>query len=268
MQSFLADDPTYSRHSGPIRPALTSFADEVCATVARLFAYVGVLALFGILGVRAWDQLQVELTAEPASEAAWSVADRSPPAFALSRQDASDRFEKSDSYIVFRHPLGGRRDVLRWPAPDQKTVAELEIYRPGAEYGPAAVARAELAARMLGPGAEIEAAGVIESKFGGIALLRQAGANEGAGGCLGFFKRIDNPALQLSGWSCRGDSLPARRAAIDCMLNRLMLLTSGNEPKLAELFAQAELKRGNCASATASVDWITDAGNPRLRGPI
>ena len=130
--------PTYSRHSGPIRPALTSFADEVCATVARLFAYVGVLALFGILGVRAWDQLQVELTAEPASEAAWSVADRSPPAFALSRQDASDKFEKSDSYIVFRHPLGGRRDVLRWPAPDQKTVAELEIYRPGAEYGQAA----------------------------------------------------------------------------------------------------------------------------------
>jgi hypothetical protein len=52
------------------------------------------------------------------------------------------------------------------------------------------------------------------------------------------------------------------------MLNRLMLLTSGNEPKVAELFAQAELKRGNCASATASADWITDAANPPLRGPI
>jgi hypothetical protein len=50
------------------------------------------------------------------------------------------------------------------------------------------------------------------------------------------------------------------------MLNRLMLLTSGNEPKVAELFAQAELKRGNCASASA--DWITDAANPPLRGPI
>jgi hypothetical protein len=266
MQSFSADDPTYSRHSGPIRPALTSFADEVCATVARLFVYVGVLALFGILGVRAWDQLQVEPAAEPASEAAWSVADRSPPAFALSPLDASNKNEKSDSYIVFRHPLGGRRDVMRWPAPDQKTVAELEIYRPGAEYGPAEVARGELAARMLGPGAEIEAAGVIESKFGRIALLRQAGAREGAGSCLGFFKRIDNPALQLSGWSCRGNGLPARRAAIDCMLSRLMLLSAGNEPKLAELFAHAELRRGSCSSTTASADWITDAGNPSLRG--
>jgi hypothetical protein len=268
MQSFSADDPSCSRYSGPIRPALTSFADEVCATVARLFAYVGVLALFGILAIRAWDQLQVELAAELVSEAGWSVADRSPPAFALSRHDASDKFDKSDSYIVFRHPLGGRRDVMRWPAPDQKTVAELEIYRPGAEYGPAAMARGELAARMLGPGAEVEAAGVIESKFGSIALLRRAGAKEGAGSCLGFFQRIDHPALQLSGWSCQGDGLPARRAAIDCMLNRLMLLTSGNEPKLAELFAQAELKRGNCASATASTDWITNAGNPHLRGTL
>ena len=266
MQSFPADDSTYSRHSGPIRPALTSFADEVCATVARLFAYVGVLALFGILGIRAWDQLQVELAAEPAAEAGWSAADRSPPAFALSRHGASDNSEKSDSYIVFRHPLGGRRDVMRWPAPDQKTVAELEIYRPGAEYGPAAMARGELAARMLGPGAEVEAAGVIESKFGSIALLRRAGAKEGAGSCLGFFQRIDHPALQLSGWSCQGDSLPARRAAINCMLNRLMLLSTGNEPKLAELFAQAELRRGHCTSAAASTDWITDAGNPHLRG--
>jgi hypothetical protein len=50
------------------------------------------------------------------------------------------------------------------------------------------------------------------------------------------------------------------------MLNRLMLLSTGNEPKLAELFAQAELRRGHCTSAAASTDWITDAGNPHLRG--
>jgi hypothetical protein len=159
---------------------------------------------------------------------------------------------------------------MRWPAPDQKTVAELEIYRPGAEYGPAATARGELAARMLGPGAEIEAAGVIESKFGSVPLLRQAGAREGAKdgarSCLGFFKRTDNPALQISGWSCQGDSLPARRTAIECMLNRLTLLSSGNEPKLAEYFAAAELKRGPCATVAASADWLTEVANPRLRG--
>jgi hypothetical protein len=63
--------------------------------------------------------------------------------------------------------------------------------------------------------------------------------------------------------------LPARRAAIGCMLDRLILLTSGNEPKLAELFARAELKRRSCAVSAASVtstDWVTGAENPHLRG--
>jgi hypothetical protein len=202
MQSFSADDPFYSRYSSPIRPAMTSFADEICATVARLFAYVGVLALFGILGVRAWDQLQAELATEPAAKAGWNLADRSPPAFAQGGHGPSDRSDKSDTYVVLRHPAGGRRDIMRWSSPDEKPVAELEIYRPGAEYGSAAAARSELAARMLAPGAELETAGVIESKFGSVALLREAGAWEGAGSCLGFLKRIDDPALQLSGWSC------------------------------------------------------------------
>jgi hypothetical protein len=65
--------------------------------------------------------------------------------------------------------------------------------------------------------------------------------------------------------------LPARRAAIGYILNRLILLTAGNEPILAELFARAELKRGNCAaSATsaASGDWVTGTEKPRLRGTI
>ena len=64
--------------------------------------------------------------------------------------------------------------------------------------------------------------------------------------------------------------MPARRAAIGCMLNRLILLTAGNDPKLAELFARAELKRGNCAARrhAPSADWVTAAENPRLRGTL
>jgi hypothetical protein len=44
------------------------------------------------------------------------------------------------------------------------------------------------------------------------------------------------------------------------------LLTSGNEPKLAELFAHAELKRGGCAATSLTADWTTSAENPQLRG--
>ena len=53
------------------------------------------------------------------------------------------------------------------------------------------------------------------------------------------------------------------------MLDRLTLLASGNEPKLAELFARAELKHSGCGTATAiSADWVTGADNPHLRGPL
>ena len=55
--------------------------------------------------------------------------------------------------------------------------------------------------------------------------------------------------------------MPARRAAIGCMLNRLILLTAGNDPKLAELFARAELKRGSCAApARRHVGGLGDIG--------
>jgi hypothetical protein len=53
------------------------------------------------------------------------------------------------------------------------------------------------------------------------------------------------------------------------MLDWLTLLASGNEPKLAELFARAELKRSGCGGATSvSVDWITGVEDPRLRGRL
>jgi hypothetical protein len=43
------------------------------------------------------------------------------------------------------------------------------------------------------------------------------------------------------------------------MQRRLIPLTSGNEPKLAELFARAELKRSNCCRGTSIGEW-QDAG--------
>jgi hypothetical protein len=77
MSSFWAD-PANPPHATKIHPALTSFADEVCATVARLFAYVGTLALLAILGIHGWDQLQGIETGAPA-EAGWTARTRHSP---------------------------------------------------------------------------------------------------------------------------------------------------------------------------------------------
>ena len=131
---------------------------------------------------------------------------------------------------------------------------------------------AEIAARMDPDGMrELQAAGVIDSKFGAVTLLGLSDRGGDARPCLGFMKGFEQPNLRISGWSCQGDTLPARRAAIGCILDRLILLTAGNDPKLAELFAHAELKRGNCVPASApasSADWVMGAQNPRLRGSL
>ncbi len=259
--------PDYPAYPVGIHPALTGFANECCGTLARLIAYVGALALLAIVGIQLSDQLLAEVAVESAPKANWSMAARSDPAFAVRQLDF---VEKTGAYEIFRHPEGGRKDILRWAAQGQKPVAELEIYRPGREFGQSGPTLADIAARMdPNGGRALEAAGIIDSKFGPVSLLRLAADGGGGSSCLGFIKRLDEPDLQISGWSCLGDALPARRAAIGCILSRLMLLTAGNKPKLAEVFARAELKRGNCAviAATAtSADWVTGAENPLLRG--
>jgi len=232
--------------------------------LARLVAYVGALAVLAIVGIHIWDQLPAGAALEPSARADWRVALRSHPAFAVSEFDLP---EKTEAYEILRHPDGGRKDILRWGG----AVAEIEIYRPGGESSPSGPA-AELAARIDPDGLrELETAGIIDSKFGAVTLLRVPGGTDRARSCLGFIKRVDDPNLQISGWSCQGDAWPARRAAIACILSRLILLSAGNDPKLAELFARAELRRGGCAAAptsSVSTDWVTGAENPRLRGAL
>jgi len=266
MRSFWATraNPQFQSDSAWIHPALTSFADECCGMLARLFVYVGTLALLAIVGIHLWDQ-RPDMSLEPSAPMSWNTATRSYPAFAISQPEFAG---KTDTYEILRHPLGGRKDIIRWVVSGEKPAAEVEIYRPGGELSQSEPASAALADRMDPRGIhELEAAGVVDSKFGQVALLRLAGHSEDASACLGFMKNLDNPALRISGWTCQGDTLPARRAAVGCMLNRLILLTAGNEPKLAELFARAELKRGGCGPAAAA-SWVTDAENPRLRGAL
>jgi hypothetical protein len=115
--------------------------------------------------------------------------------------------------------------VFRWPHPDQKPVAGLEISRPcGEEAEPATPDGAR----------EIEAAGVIDGKFGNVTLLRPIGRDTSQS-CLPLLKRVDEASLRMSGWTCLGISLPARRC-------------------------------GSPVAPDLSADGVTSAENPRLRG--
>jgi hypothetical protein len=254
----------------PIHPELRSFADDCKDTAVRLLAYIGALALIAIVVVSLANPFAdgaVEAAMQPAAHPAWSLAPRSHPAFAVSQIDLPN---STETYEILRNPAGGRKDVLRWAAADGPAVAELEIYRPGGELAWSGPPAADIAARIDPDGTrEIESAGVIDSKFGPLTLLRLPGRQ--GRGCLGFVKSIDEPSLRLSGWTCQGDTQPAQRAAIGCMVSRLVLLSAGNDPKLAELFARAELRREPCSASAApplSADWVGGHQNPRLRGSL
>jgi hypothetical protein len=213
MQSFWATRGNPSYDPTRIHPALNSLFDECCGMLARLIAYVGALALLAIVGIHLWDGLPDGAGLEPAVKTGWSVAGRSYPAFAISQFDLPG---KTETYEILRHPQGGRKDVFRWAALGERPVAELEIYRPGGESAPSGAAGAEIAARMdPGGGRELEAAGVIDSKFGIVTLLRLGGDAGEAQPCLGFIKRFDPPNLRISGWSCQSYSLKLLHKSVE-----------------------------------------------------
>lgn len=246
-----------------IHPALRRFGDECGDALIKGLAYVGALALLAAVALYTAKPFVTRLSAlgTASPDPSFVAAPRSPPAFAVSRAQFAGTTE---TYTVLRRPEGGRKDVLRWAAPGEAAIAELEIYRIGAE-----AAGAVPDPSFLGDDAP-QPAGVIDSKFGPLALLARTRANGAP--CIEFAKAFEQPRLRLSGWSCQGATLPEQRAAIGCLVDRLVLLGAGGDQALAELFARAELRRGTCQAgpnlAASAGNWVTAPQNPMLRGSL
>jgi hypothetical protein len=255
-----------------VHPAFMNFAEECRAICVRLMAYICGVGALAIIAADLFSGVAVEIaeTSVPLrSREAWTLAVRPQPAFSA---PVADFASQSESYEILRHPEGGRKDVLRWSAARAEApLSQLELYRPGNEqtaFGPPA---SEVAMRIThGRTDAIEAAGVIGTKFGPVALVRFASHVSGRmQPCIGFAHSFEAPRLQISGWSCQGDNPQVQRQAIGCVLDRLTMLSAGNDPKLAELFARAELRRMGCGGATpAQPDWVTATHEPVLRGRI
>jgi hypothetical protein len=268
MNPILLDQPLPI--TSGIHPALRSFADECSAVAVRILAYVCGLAVLAVIAVDLVSAVPVAantgghgLTTQPG----WVPASRPHPAFAISKLDLSDR---TDAYEILRHLQGGRKDILRWAATaGDAPTAEIEIYRPGGELDAFTSPGADLAARMGLPSGDTEPAGFVDTKFGRIALSRLSGAAlPGKQACLGFAKTYSSPGVRISGWACQADTPAGQRAFIGCTLNRLILLSAGNDPKMAELFARAELKRDTCNAPIAQGNWIAANDTPPLRGAL
>jgi len=231
-----------------LRPTLVNFVREFRATSVRLFAYVGGIGALALIAFHQLSPLVAGLhTSLPVSNEsrAWTQASRPQPAFSAPVTYFSD---KSESYDIFRHPDGGRRDILSWaPAPEDPPIAQLEIYRPGQERTEFDTGIFKISARGdLAHVQDVEPAGLLESKFGPVALTRFSSHASGtAQPCLSLARTFDEPRLLITAWACQGEQR-SQRQALGCMLDRLTLLSAGNDLKLAELFARAELRRAGC----------------------
>lgn len=260
-----------------VLPALRRFAMECGAVATCIAAYmvaVALIAIGGVAVVMQWNfddslaalHLDTLLGADAPHEG-WRPVAHGAPAFAVSQFDTAGA---TASYEVFLNGGEGRRDVLRWTH-GREVIAGLRIDRPGPELTEAATAAV---LREAGFGADglddAQAAGLVDSKFGPVKLLSLTDRVGAVVPCLGFTKVFASPSLRFDGWSCQGESAAARRTAIACLLNRLVLLKAGNDAGLAELFARAELRRPDCGSGVVreAGDWIVSAQNPRLRGAL
>ncbi len=90
--------------------ALANVADEVVGTLARLFAYVGTLALLAMLSLAALDQLLRLGDDEAAPGPAWASSDGCSP---RSFTDEINYSYKTMAYIISQYPDGGDAEPER-----------------------------------------------------------------------------------------------------------------------------------------------------------
>lgn len=216
-----------------------------------------------------------------ASDAATPVAQAPPPAgwvdvirpialygVAMPELDGLDA-----AYEARRHePGGGRRDVLAWGRLGETPYLRLALYRIGAEESGEPSLFVEAARRSSEIGYSVAALGKpdqLTTRFGGfeVADIRlERGADARA--CLAFLLREKAGVMRMSGLSCGRDDAPIDRAALGCQLDRIDLISAGEDEALRNVFVAAERKRDmRCASHHARASWLEPRGHtPRLRG--
>ena len=267
-----------------MHPAWREFRDELSATVTRIIAYLGVLAVIAVtflLIIMPPDSDSDESTSEPVFRSDWATVGRPFRAFALSMPEFA---QPDPDYAIQRHVSGGgRRDIMSWggaSSEGERSRLMIEIYRPGAEIGDFDDAASEVAIRTaaLGGPYPLLQAPEIESKFGTFNTFDFVASPDGAPRqCIGFMRAFEEPRLAITGWHCRTALEIIDRSVIACALERLSLVMAASEPKVTELFARAERQRRPCGqrisvlarlSNTLRHDWLAAPEMPKLRGHL
>jgi hypothetical protein len=236
-----------------VRPASYSIPDDIRATLVRLLAYMGGLAVLAVAAASLFAapaDIVAALGSASPQRPAWSAVERPYPAFELLMPELAG---SAYNYAIQRRAEdGARKDMLSWGEPADAGAQAgpyviVEIYRPAAASDRFLDASSEIAARIVDFAVtdDVKPDGRIESKFGAVPLVDFAVASHGhERRCLGFARPFNQPAMQIAGWYCSAGHEVVDRAMVACLLDRLTLVNG--DAKLAEMFARAEVKRTFC----------------------
>lgn len=90
--------------------------------------------------------------------------------------------------------------------------------------------------------------------------------------CIGFRHAADSAAFSFQGWLCGSAARAADRQQLTCMIDRLNLVSSGEDRALRSYFSKAELNRQQgclspkLAAAGRKTSWLdADQASPQLR---
>jgi hypothetical protein len=251
---------------------LRAFRDELSATVIRLFAYIGAVAVLAVVMAKLFET-PVGAAIEPLQRSDWTTIERPYRSFSLSVPGFGD---PEPDYAIRRHPAGGRRDVLSFgAATEPRPFLSVEVYRPGTElvrFGDAASEVAAVTIEVGGP-YRLAAADPIDGKFGRMPVFEFiAHTGDRRRNCLGFARAFGDPHLQIAGWYCKADVEVVDRHTLACAIDGLSLLAAASDPRVQEFFARAERRRTFCkprttprAATLRRNDWIEARRGPKLR---
>lgn len=236
---------------------LCMFANELRATLARVVAYGAALAAFALIVI---EIAGPRGGSAKSANAEWIEVIRPLPAFTLTIPE----FEGAPRYSIWRHVSGaGRKDVMNFGA-DGAATASIEIFRGDVEEDDitSSISDLRLSAPRTSPNS-------IDTKFGAVRV--ESSIEEGRS-CLRFAHKYEDLRFEISGTFCNAGKELVDHGMVACALDRLSLVSAGSEPRLATLFARAELRRTFCgqrhvflAATPKRTDWIDAQRDPKLR---
>ncbi len=252
---------------------------NIAASTLLAYGSVGIMAaiLFSNLmnpEGRTSQPVQAQAPANP-----WSEITRMHGAFALEAPQLEGLEQK---YLVRRHREGGgRKDYLTFGDPSETgTYVRVALYRPGGEAAleqDALEAVTAVASESSIDAELLETENLLTTKFGPLSVVEMnvKGAN-GSRNCIAVANAWADVHIGIVAWWCNGGPELVSHGKLACVLDRLSLMSAGGDKKLADFFARAELRRGQCGTQNVlvsptikhSTNWMSAKPDPKLRGRV